>query len=86
MTMKLNSIFIAMAASIVLSACGSGGSQNEDVTPPVVINEVPASAVVSASAYTNYAKSLKNSDSEQAVGVNNVTQAPTSETEAAMPI
>jgi hypothetical protein len=80
--MKLHSTWMALATCAALSACGSGGSQNDDVTPPVVVNEVPASAIVSATAYTNYAKSLKNSDSDEAVGVNNVTMAPTSETEA----
>jgi hypothetical protein len=82
--MKFHTTWFALTACAALSACGSGGSGNEEVTPPVVINEVPASAVVSVSAYTNYAKSLKSSDSGEAVNVNNVAQAPTSETEMAM--
>jgi hypothetical protein len=82
--MKLHTAWLALAACAALSACGSGGSENEGVTPPVVINEVPASAVVSATAYTNYAKSLNSSDSAEAVNVNNVAKAPTSETELAM--
>ncbi len=84
--MKQFALFAAVASATLLSACGSGGSGNDDVAPPVVVNEVPATALASATAYTNYTKTLSSTNNEPPVGVNNVTAPPVSETEAPLPM
>jgi outer membrane lipopolysaccharide assembly protein LptE/RlpB len=80
--MKQVAIFAILAAAALLSACGSSGSGDDDVAPPPAANEVPAAALASASAYTNYTKTLSDKNDEPPVGVNNVSTAPASETEA----
>jgi hypothetical protein len=84
--MKNFALFAALATASLLSACGSGGSGNDDVTPPVVVNEVPATALASTTAFTTYAKNLSDNNNEPPVGVNNVTVPPVSETEAPLPM
>jgi hypothetical protein len=85
--MKTYALLAALASAALMSACGSGGSGYDDVTPPpVVVNEVPATALASSTAYTNYTKTLSSTTNEPPVGVNNVTAAPVSETEAPMPL
>jgi hypothetical protein len=84
--MKHFALFTSVAATLLLSACGSGGSDNVDVTPPVVVNEVPATALASATAFTSYAKALSDKNEEPPVGVNNVAAPPVSETEAPLPM
>jgi outer membrane lipopolysaccharide assembly protein LptE/RlpB len=79
--MKQFALVAALATVTLLSACGSGGSSNDDVAPPVVVNEVPATALVSSSAYTTYTKTLSDKTDEPPVGVNNVTVPPASETD-----
>jgi hypothetical protein len=84
--MKQFALFAAVATASLLSACGSGGSGYDDVTPPATVNEVPATALASATAYTNYAKMLSSTSNEPPVGVNNVMAPPVSESEAPQPI
>jgi K+-transporting ATPase c subunit len=80
--MKHFALVAAVATASLLSACGSGGSGYDDVTPPAAANEVPATALASSAAFTNYTKTLSEKTEEPPVGVNNVTTAPVSETEA----
>jgi hypothetical protein len=80
--MKQFALLAALASAALMSGCGSGGSYSDDVTPPVVVNEVPVTALASATAYTNYAKNLSSTTNEPPVGVNNVMVPPVSESEA----
>lgn len=73
-----------MAASALLlgllAACGGGHSDEE--TPTADGRKVPASALASASAYSQWAGSLVNSETGEAVAVDEGMKAPQSETEA----
>jgi hypothetical protein len=81
--MKLQHAVCAAAAALLLAACG-GGSDHAPEAPPPEATEVPASATVSATAYTQYAASLRPSETANPLGVSLVTTPPTSETEAPM--
>ena len=72
-------ILLALAAAAALSGCFGGGDSNE--TPPPGRAEVPASALVSTTAWVNYTASLPVSESGAPVEVNNANP-PTSESEA----
>lgn len=63
----------------LLAACGGGHSDEEPATADD--RKVPASALVSASAYSQWASSLVNSESGAAVMVDDDMKAPQSETE-----
>ncbi|MBL0149943.1 MAG: hypothetical protein IPP87_15015 [Ideonella sp.] len=66
-----------------LAGFGGGGGDEAPAPPappPVVSNEVPASATVSATAYSQYAGGLAASDSTEPLDVDKVA-APSSETD-----
>ena len=76
--MKTTTTLLALAATVLLAACGDNP---EMATPaPPAANEVPASASSSTGAYTSFAASLPASDTQEPLSVNNVVP-PTSETE-----
>ncbi len=78
--MKLHTL-CSFGLLALLAACGgSSGSDPEPMMPPVVSNEVPASAYASTQALASYAASLAPSDTAEPLDVSKVT-APTSETE-----
>lgn len=79
--MKLQHLLLAAAAALLLAACGDNPADAPE-TPPPPVTEVPASATVSATAYTQYAASLQPSETASPLGVNLVATPPTSETEA----
>jgi hypothetical protein len=78
--MNTKTLLLGLAVAASLAACG-GGSDSVAIDPPTATNEVPASATASATAYTQFAKSLSASDSSQPLDVRSVTP-PTSETDA----
>ena len=61
----------------LLAACGDN-PENADTTPT---NQVPASATASTAAWSQFAASLRNSDTQALLEVNNVTP-PISESDA----
>jgi ABC-type glycerol-3-phosphate transport system substrate-binding protein len=77
--MKIQTLLLSLAVAAGLAACGGGGGG--DPVAPAATNEVPASATVSATAYTEFAKTLQNSDVSQPLDVQSV-KPPTSETDA----
>jgi len=81
--MKLVMLSAALATA-VLAGCGGGGSSEPEV-PPQADNQVQASALVSAEAYTRYAASLAPSETAEPVDVSGVTP-PTSETSEPLPL
>ena len=79
--MKINTSLALLAAVTLLAACGD----NPEDAGAASGNQVPASATASTMAWTQFAASLRNSDSETPLDVNNVTP-PVSETAPAQAI
>jgi hypothetical protein len=73
-------LLAAVAGAVLLSACSGddGDATDPNAPPPVVV--IPDSALVSANAYTEYARTLANSDTDAPVDISKVTVPPTSET------
>jgi hypothetical protein len=73
-------LLAAVAGAVLMSACNSddGDEVDPNAPPPVVV--IPDSALVSASAYAEYAKTLVNSDTDAPVDISKVNAPPTSET------
>ena len=77
--MKKHFVLAVLAATAALTACGGGGDaavQDPMVTP----NEVPDSALGSATAYTAYVGTLAASETASPLDVSKIGNAPTSET------
>ena len=68
----------AVSAAAVLGACGSSGDNDTSAPPPSTsgANQVPASALVDATTFTNYARSLPSSQTADPVDINNFGTAP----------
>jgi len=79
--MKLQHAVCAAAAALLLAACGDNPADAPEAPPPPS-TEVPASALTSPTAYSQYAASLQRSETANPLGVSLVTTPPTSETEA----
>ena len=80
--MKTYLLFCALSLCAVLAACGDSNTAVV-MPPPVVSNEVPASAGASSSAFAQYIASLGTvvgNDFLEPLGMNSFTP-PTSETE-----
>jgi len=79
--MKTQLLLALCLGAGLLTACGGGGSDHPDV-PPAAITEVPASATVSAEAYTAFGvgQAMNASDTDEPLSVDTVTTPPTSET------
>lgn len=73
--MNSESLVAAMVLLATLSACGGG-----DDTVPTVPDQVPASALVSAQAFSTYAGSLPLDDRAEPLSLDGI-EPPTSETE-----
>jgi hypothetical protein len=82
----LHLLLAAAASAALLSACGGGNGTQAYVEPPAVTLGVPASALVSATAYTQYAVSLQTSETLTPIDLANVVTPPTSETDAPLAI
>lgn len=76
MQTRLHGWALALVAGVLMSACGGGG---DDTPPP--LTEVPDTALTSASAYTQFARSLPASDDAEPLSLGRVDMAPTSETD-----
>ncbi len=77
--MKTKTLLLGLAVAAGLAACG-GGSDSATIINPPSTSDVPASATVSATAYTQFAKTLQKSDDGQPLNVQTVIP-PTSETD-----
>ena len=74
--MKIKTSFALLAAVTLLAACGD----NPEDADAASSNQVPASATASTMAWTQFAASLRNSETQSPLEVNNVTP-PTSESD-----
>ena len=74
--MKIKTSLALLAAVTLLAACGD----NPEDAGAAPSNQVPASATASTMAWSQFAASLRNSDTEAPLEVNNVTP-PTSESD-----
>jgi hypothetical protein len=66
-------------ATLSLTACG--GSDGDSMQEPVATDQVPASAKISATGYTQFAAGLPKSETAAGLDISQTTP-PTSETEA----
>jgi ABC-type glycerol-3-phosphate transport system substrate-binding protein len=80
MGMKFERLLIVLASAAALAACSDNPAADTPQPPVVDDTRVPASALVSARAFSSFAASLAPSDSKLPLEVNGVTP-PTSETE-----
>jgi hypothetical protein len=64
-----------LLAAVLLTACGGGG---DDVVPPAP--DVPDEALASSEGYTEWAKGLQPSDSNEPLNMDRLVMAPSSET------
>lgn len=74
--MKIKTSLALLAAVTLLAACGDSPEDAGAASS----NQVPASATASTMAWTQFAASLRNSETEAPLEVNNVTP-PTSESD-----
>ena len=79
--MRIKTSLALLAAVALLAACGDN-PESADTTPS---NQVPASATTSTSAWSRFAASLMNSETQSGLDVNAVTP-PVSESDPAMAI
>jgi len=79
------SLLAAVAAAVLLAACGGSGSDAEPA-PIEDPNLVPASATASTSAWFNFTSALKASDSAEALMLSAISELPTSESEEPLPL
>lgn len=76
--MKRHFLFAMLAAgTALLGACGGGGAEQE---PVAMSNEVPDSALGSATAYTAYVGTLASSETALPLDISKIADAPASET------
>lgn len=78
MKTRLHRYGLALMASMLVSACGGGGG-GDDTPPP--ITEVPDTALVSTTAYTQFARGLNLIDIAEPLSLGRLEVAPTSETD-----
>jgi hypothetical protein len=78
---------IAPALLTLLGACSNGSDHDTPVAPasPAAISEVPSSALVSARAYSEFARSLIKSESADGLKLS-TGAAPTSDSEEPIPV
>ncbi len=78
--MNFKRVLLVLTSAAALAACSDNPAAETPEPPMVDNNQVPASALVSARAFSSFAASLPPSDSKLPLDVNGVTP-PTSETE-----
>ncbi len=83
--MHISRFIVAALAAVALTACGDNPSDATPTPPAQAVNEVPASAYASASAYSSYAAMLAPSDSSEPLKLGSAA-APTSENEEPVPV
>lgn len=79
---RLHGWAFALATGALLGACGGGGG--DDSPPP--LTEVPDTALTSAAAYTEFARSLAPLDTAEPLSLGRLDMAPTSETDEPVPL
>lgn len=79
--MNLRNTLASALALTLLAACGGGGGNDNDTPAAGSDRRVPASALASASAYSEWAGTLVSSETESAVTVDDGLLAPKSETD-----
>jgi hypothetical protein len=67
---------VGALATLLLAACGGGGGADAQAPAP----DVPDEALVSSESYTEWAKSLRPSDSGEPLNMDRLATAPSSET------
>ena len=76
----MHTTFKLMASSLMtallLTACGGGGGNGDTAATP----DVPDEALASSESYTEWAKSLRPSDSADPLNMDRLVTAPSSET------
>ena len=77
--MNLQKIALGTLLLTLLAACGGGSGDGETITEDG--RKVPASALASATAYSQWASSLMNSDTGEPVSVDDGMMAPKSESD-----
>jgi hypothetical protein len=80
--MKHLHLVAAAAAALAVAACGGGGG---NPAPPPVVNEVPASALVSSAALVEWGRALPQNDRAEPLDIRNATL-PVSDSEEPRPI
>jgi hypothetical protein len=80
--MKATQVLVLLSLAAGLCACGGGSA---DDVPSPASNDVPASATVSPTAYSQFVGSLVKTDTGQPLEVNQVIP-PTSETAQPLPV
>jgi hypothetical protein len=79
---SLKASVLALSGAALLSACGGGGGDGYDSSVPPPAAVIPDSALVSGTAYAEYAKSLVKSETDKPVDISKVNIPPTSESVA----
>jgi uncharacterized lipoprotein YajG len=82
--MRHEKVLLAAGLALLLAACGDNPPA-ELPAPPAASNEVPASATVSITSWSQYAASLTKTETGQPLDVNKVVP-PTSETDLPLPV
>lgn len=71
----------------LLAGCFSGGGGDDPVVPPPpAANEIPDSALVSAEAYTRFALSVPDGETNEPLNVDKVVTPPVSDTTEPLPL
>lgn len=76
MRTKLQLMVGSLLTALLLTACGGGGGTGETAAAP----DVPDEALASSEGYTEWAKSLRPSDSADPLNMDRLVTAPSSET------
>ena len=66
----------SLLTALLLTACGGGGGNGDTAVTP----DVPDEALASSEGYTEWAKSLRPSDSADPLNMDRLVTAPSSET------
>lgn len=83
--MHINRFIVTALIAAALTACGDNPADTPPTPPAQAVDEVPASAYASASAYSNYAAMLAPSDSSEPLKLGSGA-APTTENEEPVPV
>ena len=83
--MNTKTTLLALGTALLLAACGNNPQELPAPVPLANTGDVPASALASATAYSQFAASLAKTETGKPLEVNGVVP-PTSETAAPIPV